>query len=122
MENKKILIVDDEDFFIEPIKMFLSKNGFDVIVAHDGFSGLKKARTENPNLIILDVMLPGVNGYQICRLLKFDKRFKHIPVIIITARDNPQDKKIGGKSGADFFITKPVNPQLLAEKVNTLLQ
>lgn len=121
MASKKILIVDDENFFIEPIRLFLNKNGFETVVANDGMSGLQKSRNEAPDLIMLDLMLPGIDGYQVCRLLKFDDRFKHIPVIIVSAKDTERDRTLGKQSGADIYVTKPVDPQLLIEKINTLL-
>ncbi|NQV38420.1 MAG: response regulator [Candidatus Marinimicrobia bacterium] len=114
--GKRILIVDDEEFFIQPIKILLERNGYEIHIASDGMSGLQKARVVNPDLIMLDLMLPGIDGYQICRLLKFDEKFKKIPVIIVSAKDTDHDRELGFKSGADSYITKPLNPsELLAE-------
>lgn len=121
MEKKKILIVDDENFFVEPIKLFLEKNGFTISVAGDGMSGFNKARSEKPDLIILDLMLPGINGFQICRLLKFDDQFKNIPIVIVSAKDTEQDRILGKQSGADLYITKPVLPASLIESLNRLM-
>lgn len=118
---KKILIVDDEGFFIEPIKLFLERNGFEILVANDGMSGLQLARKERPDLIILDLMLPKIDGFQVCRLLKFDERFRNIPIIIVSAKDTDKDKMLGRQSGADVYLTKPLVPQLLVEKVKSLL-
>lgn len=114
---KKILFVDDEKFFIEPIKMLLLREKFEVLVAHDGMSGLKMAREELPDMIILDLMLPVLNGYQICRLLKYDNKFKSIPVIILSAKDTDNDKKIGQESGADLYLTKPINAKIFVENI-----
>ena len=121
MAKKKILIVDDEKFFIEPIKRFLDMNDFETITANDGFSGIISARKEMPDLIILDLMLPKLNGFQVCRLLKFDDKYKHIPIIIVSAKDTDKDKKIGKISGSDMYITKPINPKILVEKINAIL-
>ncbi len=121
MANKTVLIVDDEEFFIKPIRLFLEKNGFNVETALDGMKGLQQARTVNPDIIMLDLMLPGVDGFQICRMLKGDRKFKHIPVIIVSAKDTDHDKSLGKQSGADFYITKPVVPATLLSEINSLL-
>lgn len=116
--SKKILVVDDEKFFIDPIKLFLKKKGFEVVVAYDGMSGLMKARTEGPDLIMLDLMLSGFSGFQICSLLKFDIQYKEIPIIIVSARDTAKDRELGRNCGADLYITKPVDLELLIENIN----
>ncbi len=119
--NNKILIVDDEEFFIQPIKILLERNGFEIFVANDGMAGLQKARDVKPDLIMLDLMLPGIDGYQICRLLKFDDKFKSIPVMIVTAKDTERDKELGIKSGADSYMTKPLNPSELIGEISKLI-
>ncbi len=119
--SKKILIVDDEDFFVRPIKMALEQRGFEVITAEDGVTGLQKARKEMPDIIMLDLMLPGLDGYQVCRLLKFDDKFRQIPVIIVSAKDTDKDRKLAEQSGADVYLTKPINAPELAEKFALLL-
>jgi len=121
MANQKILIIDDEKFFIQPIKLFLEKQGYDTIEAVDGLSGLSLARTENPNLIILDIMLPGFDGFQMCKLLKFDAKFKDIPIIMVSAKDTDRDKKLAKESGADLYLVKPVAPALLVENIKKLI-
>lgn len=121
MAKKKILIVDDEEFFIVPIKRFLDMNDFETIIANDGFRGIISARTEMPDLIVLDLMLPKFNGFQVCRLLKFDDKYKHIPIIIVSAKDTDKDKKLGKICGSDMYITKPVNPQTLVDNINAIL-
>jgi len=118
---KKVLIIDDENFFIEPIKLFLKRDGIEVIVANDGLTGLKMARSENPDLIVVDLMLPGINGYQVCRLLKFDNQYRHIPILIVSARDTEHDQSLGKESGADRYLTKPIDPPVLAEEIQSLL-
>ncbi len=119
--KKRILIVDDEKFFVEPIKLILEKNGFDVLVAYDGMSGLKMARTQLPDLIMLDLMLPGISGYQVCRLLKFDEKYEHIPIIMVSAMDSERDYQLGQQTGADLYITKPIVPDRLLEEINSLI-
>jgi len=121
MDGKKILIVDDEKSFINPVRFFLENNNFTVIEAYDGFTGLEKARNENPDIILMDLMLPGMNGYQICRLLKFDGHYKHIPIIIVSAKDTEQDREMGKKTGADSYIIKPVDFEELLKIINNYL-
>jgi len=117
---KRILIVDDEPFFVEPISMALERNGFEVLTAEDGMSGIELARTSQPDLIILDLMLPGVNGFQVCRLLKFDNQYSHIPIIILSAKDTEKDKAIGEQCGSDLYMTKPVKMDELINHINSL--
>lgn len=97
--------------------MLLERNQFEVQVANDGMSGLKKAREESPDMIILDLMLPALNGYQVCRMLKYDNRFKSTPVIIISAKDTQEDINLGKESGADLYLTKPIDPEILVEDI-----
>ena len=120
MKRKKLLLVDDEKFFVDPIKLFLEKKDFEVVVAYDGMAGLIKARTENPDVIILDLMLSGFSGYQICSLLKFDIKYKDIPIIIVSARDTEKDRELGENCGAELYLTKPVNLELLLKNINQL--
>ena len=105
--SKKILIVDDEKDIVETLAFMLKQKGYECISAYDGEEGLKLAKEESPNLIILDVMMPKINGYKICRLLKFDSKYKDIPIIMVTARGQAQDIQIGEETGADEYITKP---------------
>ena len=104
--QKKILIVEDYMNIVEILKMRLNALGYDVIHAIDGQEGLKMARSEKPDLIILDVFLPKINGYKVCRLLKFDLRFKHIPIIMLTSRETKRHEKIGRETGADEYVYK----------------
>ncbi len=117
MENKTILIIDDEEFFIEPIKMYFKGKGFSIITAEDGLAGLNRARSESPDAIILDLMLPVINGFQVCRLLKYDGQYRSIPVTIVSAKDTEHDRQLVEESGADLFITKPVNPADIYEQM-----
>lgn len=118
---KKILIVDDEADIIEILQFVLEAQGFECITALDGEEGLKLARESNPDLIILDVMMPKMNGYKICRLLKFDEKYKNIPIFMITARSQDKDKEIGEETGADEYITKPFQVDYVIEKVKSYL-
>ena len=103
----KILIVDDEKDIVEALSFMLQAKGYEIISAYDGEEGLKLAKEEKPDLIILDVMMPKINGYKICRLLKYDAKYKNIPIIMVTARSQDNDKLIGEETGANEYITKP---------------
>jgi len=117
-----VLIVDDEPGIIEMLTMRLEACDYQVISASDGQEGLDKARTEKPDLIILDLMLPKIDGYKVCRMLKFDERHKQIPIILFTARAQESDIKLGEEVGADAYITKPFEPDILLAKVDQLLK
>ena len=119
--KKKILLVDDEQDMVYAVKMQLEADGFRVLTAPDGQEGLDKARKEKPDLIILDLMLPRIDGYKVCRMLKFDEKYKNIPVIIYTARAQEVDEKLGYEVGADAYLTKPFDPKKLLAKINELL-
>lgn len=122
MSNKKILVVDDEVALTKVVEIRLKAAGYDVILAHDGQEGLEKAKTENPDLMILDLMLPKMDGFKVCGLLKSDARYKKIPIIIYTARVQDSDQQLGKEVGADAYITKPFDSQVLLGKVKDLLE
>ncbi len=104
--KKKILIIEDYNNIVEILTMRLSAMGYAVISAKDGQEGLTLARKEKPDLIVLDVTLPKMNGYKISRLLKFDSKYKDIPIIMLTARETKLDEQIGLETGADVYIYK----------------
>lgn len=114
----KILVIDDSKTIREVTKETLEEAGHSVIMAEDGNLGLEMARKENPDLIILDVMLPKLDGYQICRMLKFDEKYKHIPIIMFTSRSAEEDKKIGQDVKADDYVTKDFDQKQLVDIVN----
>lgn len=119
---KKILVVDDEIQIVDVIKARLEANSYLVLTAHDGQEALEKARLEKPDLIILDLMLPKMDGYKVCRMLKFDEKYKKIPIILFTARVNENNKKMGKEVGADAYITKPFDSKDLLAKIKELLE
>jgi two-component system alkaline phosphatase synthesis response regulator PhoP len=121
MSPKRILIVDDEPDLVETLRFPLEMEGYQVLVADNGEMGLNLARKERPDLIILDLMLPKLDGYKVCRLLKFDERFKEIPVLMVTAKTQEKDRLLGKETGADEYITKPFDIEKLLEKVKTYL-
>jgi two-component system, OmpR family, alkaline phosphatase synthesis response regulator PhoP len=122
MSPKKILVVDDEVDLVETVRFSLELEGFDVLVSYNGEDALNQARKEKPDLIILDLMLPKLDGYKVCRLLKFDERYKHIPILMLTAKTQEKDKILGKETGADEYITKPFEMDYLMEKVKAYLK
>ena len=104
---KKILIVDDEQDIVESLKFVLEVSGYVCYTAFNGEDGLRLAKEIMPDLIILDVMMPKINGYKISRLLKYDNKYKDIPIIMVTARSQLEDKAIGEETGVNEYITKP---------------
>ena len=123
--SKKILVAEDSPTVLMMIKMTLSQAGYEVISATDGMDALNKARTQKPDLIVLDCILPKLDGYNICRMLKFDAKFKDIPIFMFTARSGANDKLMGQKTGADEYIPKSNSPEefdQLVEKINQYLK
>ncbi|MEW6619034.1 MAG: response regulator [bacterium] len=121
MSKKKVLVIDDEPFLVKALKIRLEMSGYEVITAYDGLDGLNKAIEERPDLILLDVMLPKKNGYQICQRLKSDEQYKHIPIVMLTAKGQKSDKEWGERTGADVYITKPFDDKELLAKIKELL-
>ena len=105
--NKKILIVDDEQDILDMIKLKLEAEGFDVVEASNGIDGLAAVQKEKPDLVLLDIMMPELNGYQVCRELKSNEKLKNIPVVMLTAKAQESDKFWGLETGADDYVTKP---------------
>lgn len=122
MEGKKILIIEDEEVIAKMLGDRLKSQGFLIQIEAGGMTGLKTARTWKPDLIVLDIMLPEMDGYKVARLLKFDESFKHIPIIMLTARTQDTDRQKGLEAGADAYITKPYEPEELMAKIKELLK
>ncbi len=122
MGMQKILVVDDERALVDIVKMRLEANGYEVIVAFDGVDGFEKARTEKPDLIILDLMLPKMDGCKVCALLKRNERYQHIPIIIFTAKAQEIDQRRAHDVGADDYLMKPFHAEVLLEKIKNLLK
>ena len=122
MEQKKILVVDDQVDLVETMKFALELEGYKVLVSYNGEDALNQARKENPDLILLDIMLPKLDGYKVCRLLKFDERYKHIPILMLTAKTQEKDKLIGQETGADEYIPKPFDMEALMGKIKEYLK
>jgi DNA-binding response OmpR family regulator len=116
---KKILVVDDEPKIVEICSDYLKAAGYEVVSAEDGPNGLASIRREKPDLIVLDLMLPGMDGLDLCRQLR---RESNVPVIMLTARVDEADKLVGLEQGADDYITKPFSPRELVARVRTVLR
>jgi DNA-binding response OmpR family regulator len=120
--EEKILIIDDEKDFVETIGDWLWARGFKVSRAFNGTDGLAKARSEIPDLILLDIAMPQMNGYDVCRNLKLDERFKNVPVVMLTAKFQPNDIKFGQDMGADLYLTKPPELEPMLRDIKALLR
>jgi len=121
MDKKRILVVDDEIDLVGMLTIRLEANDYEVFAAYDGQEGLDKARALKPDLIILDLMLPKLDGFKVCRMLKFDEKYKQIPIILFTARAQESDVKLGKEVGADAYVTKPFEPDILLGKIAEFL-
>ena len=119
MARGKILVVDDEPRIVRLVRAYLERDGFEVIEAADGRRAVAAARRQSPDLIVLDVMLPELDGLEVCREIR---RFSDVPIIMLTARDEDTDKMVGLELGADDYVTKPFSPGELAARVRAVLR
>ncbi len=119
---KKILVVDDEPRVVKLLKARLEKNGYSVIVAKEGQEALDKTYQEDPDLIILDIMLPNIDGYNVCRILRSDEKYKAIPIIMLTGRTLARDIKAGMDVGAVSYVQKPFNADVLLGLISGLIK
>lgn len=119
MVGKRVLVVDDDAKTVELVKLYLNRDGYKVLTAYDGVEALRLARESHPDLIVLDLMLPGIDGLQICRTLRGES---DVPIIMLTAKTTDQDKLTGLELGADDYVTKPFSPKELAARVRTVLR
>lgn len=119
--KKKILVVDDEPDIQTIVSARLMSMGFEVLLAKDGQEGLDLARKELPDVILLDLMLPKLDGYKVCRMLKFDKTYENIPVIIFSAKGSDADKKLAEQAGADAYMVKPFDLHLFTQTIQKLI-
>jgi two-component system, OmpR family, alkaline phosphatase synthesis response regulator PhoP len=117
--NKKVLVVDDDAKTVELVKLYLNRDGYNVFVAFDGIEALRLARQNKPDLIVLDLMLPGCDGLEVSRVLRQES---DVPIIMLTARASEEDKLEGLGLGADDYVTKPFSPRELAARVRTVLR
>jgi len=119
MAGKKVLVVDDDVKTVELVRLYLDRDGYQVLTAYDGVEALRLARESRPDLIVLDLMLPDIDGLEVCRTLRHES---DVPVIMLTARTTDQDKLTGLDLGADDYVTKPFSPKELAARVRAVLR
>ncbi|MFC1874491.1 response regulator transcription factor, partial [Chloroflexota bacterium] len=119
MAGKRVLVVDDDAKTVELIKLYLNRDGYRVLTAYDGVEALRLAQEGKPDLIVLDLMLPGIDGLEICRTLRAES---DVPIIMLTARTTDEDKLTGLGLGADDYVTKPFSPRELAARVRAVLR
>lgn len=120
-KTKKILVVDDEPDFVHSLSLRLSNSGYQVVTACDGLAALETAKREKPDLMVLDIMMPKLDGFNVCRMLKFDNKYKDINVILLTARSGEDSRLIGKQVGADAYLTKPHDDTFLLRTMKELL-
>ncbi len=121
MSKGKILVVDDEIYIVHILDFSLGMEGYEVITALDGEAALEKVKIEKPDLIVLDIMMPKLDGYEVCKTIKANADTQNIPVILLSAKGRNADQKMGFDVGADDYITKPFSPRKLVERINQLL-
>ncbi|OGF98139.1 MAG: hypothetical protein A2Z06_05160 [Candidatus Glassbacteria bacterium RBG_16_58_8] len=117
MGTKKILVVDDEPNIVRMLESRLKASGYEVITASNGLEALNTARSEKPDLIILDIMLPEMDGYKVCAMLKYDIEHSRIPIIMLTARAHESDRKLGAELGVQEYIVKPFDGKELMKTI-----
>ncbi|MDO8730755.1 MAG: response regulator [Candidatus Omnitrophota bacterium] len=123
MEERKtrLLLVDDEPDLVQMVSVRLKAAGYEISTAYDGQEALEKVKESHPDLMILDLMLPKLDGYKVCRLLKLDERTRGIPILIFTARAQVEDVTLATECGADAYLTKPFEAKVLLGKLQELL-
>jgi two-component system alkaline phosphatase synthesis response regulator PhoP len=122
MGKRKILIIEDDKDIVEMLDYNLKEEGYDTISALNGEEGIALAGKERPDLIILDIMLPIMDGFEVCRTLKNDDRVAHVPIIILSAKSQETDKVVGLELGADDYVTKPFSPRELIARMRAILR
>ena len=120
--NNRILVIEDESNIQELIKYNLEKNGYKVILSDNGTAGLNEALANVPDLILLDLMLPGLDGLEVCKRLRADKRTKKVPIFMLTAKSEELDKVLGLELGADDYITKPFSIKELIARIRAAMR
>ena len=120
MAGSRVLIIEDERALTEVLAYNLQREGYEVVIAHDGEEGLRKAQTQLPDLIILDLMLPVLNGLDVCREIRAGERTKSIPIVMLTAKAEETDQVVGFSMGADDYVTKPFSVKVLLQRIKAL--
>jgi two-component system phosphate regulon response regulator PhoB len=122
MPQPKILLIEDEKGLVQSLTWYFSREGYETVAVADGAEGLRKAQALLPDLILLDLMLPGMGGLDVCRELRAGERTRNIPIVIITARSEETDEVIGLSMGADDYVTKPFSNKVLLQRVKAILR
>lgn len=122
MKKGKILVVDDENYILHILDFSLGAEGYEVLTAEDGEAAVQKCKDERPDLVVLDVMMPKMDGFEACRAIKRDPDLAGTPVILLSAKARDVDQKQGYEAGADDYITKPFSPGRLVDRVHGLLK
>ncbi len=122
MAKARLLIIDDEKEFIDTIAVRLKALGYDIIEALSGEEGLDKVHKEKPDLIILDLAMPGMDGFEVCERLKVDKDYKAVPIVVLSAKFQPNDIQFAKELGADAYLTKPVDLKMLLTQIESFLR
>jgi two-component system, OmpR family, phosphate regulon response regulator PhoB len=122
MSKPKILLIEDERSLVEVLSCNLEREGFEVLAAHDGQEGLRQAQLKLPDLVVLDLMLPGKPGLEVCRELRMSPRTRDIPIIMLTAKSEESDQLVGFATGADDYVTKPYSPKVLVQRIKKELR
>jgi len=118
---KRILLIEDDPSVLRAISYMLEKEGYDVLTAMNGLVGLRKAKEENPDLLVLDVMLPGIDGFEVCHRLRTESQTAQLPILMLSAKGQAADRSTGLQVGADEYLTKPVERSVLLSKIEALL-
>ncbi len=122
MDRKRILVVDDEIYIVHILEFTLTMEGYEVVTASDGEEALRRIEQDRPDLLVLDIMMPKLDGYEVCRRLREDEELRNLPVILLSAKGRPIDRETGLEVGADDYIVKPFSPRRLLEKIRDLLE
>ena len=122
MARAKVLVVDDEEYIQHILNFSFGAEGYEVVTASDGEEGVSKAKDEKPDVIVMDIMMPKMDGYEACKQIKTDPQTKDIPVILLTAKGRDADRKLGSEVGADDYVVKPFSPGRLIERVEGIMK
>jgi DNA-binding response OmpR family regulator len=122
VDRKRILVVDDETYIVHILEFTLTMEGYEVLTAADGEEALRRLEQDHPDLVVLDIMMPKLDGYEVLRRIRADEEFRQLPVILLSAKGRPIDRETGLEIGADDYIVKPFSPRRLLEKIQDLLE
>lgn len=122
MKRKRILVVDDEVYILHILEFSLAMEDYDVLTASSGEQALQKIEEERPDLVVLDILMPGMDGFEVCRRVKTDERLADIPIIFLSAKEQRADRAFGLSLGASAYISKPFSPQKLIEEIQAVLE